>query len=43
MVDQGDSTPSPLRWDLQQKMYVQVNSTQHASKLDEMNNQIQEI
>ena len=42
MVDQGDSTPSPLRWDPQQKMYIQVNSIQHARQLDEMNNQIQE-
>ena len=42
MVDQGDSTPSPIRWDLQQKMYIQVNSIQHAAQLDEINNQINE-
>ena len=42
MVDRGDSTPSPIRWDPQQKMYIQVNSTQHATQLDEINNQINE-
>ena len=41
MVDQGDSRPSPLRWDPIQKIYIEVRSMQHARELDEFNEQIE--
>ena len=41
MVDQGDSRPSPLRWDPIQKIYIEVRSMQHARELDELNEQIE--
>ena len=41
MVDQGDSRPSPLRWDPIRKIYIEVRSLQHARELDEFNEQIE--
>ena len=41
MSEQGDSRPSPIRWDPVQNTYIEVRSMQHARQLDELNQQLQ--
>ena len=41
MAEQGDSRPSPIRWDPVQNTYIELKSMQHGRELDELNQQLQ--